>query len=63
MHFAIALKKPLVVFFGPTSAAEIETYGLGKKVFADMDCLACYKKECDKKPNCMDLISVNMLVV
>ncbi len=58
MHFAIALKKPLVVFFGPTSHTEIELYGLGKKVYPKMDCLACYKKTCNKKPNCMDLISV-----
>jgi len=61
MHFAIALKKPLVVFFGPTSPTEIELYGLGKKVYPDMDCLSCYKKQCDKKPNCLDLISVEEL--
>jgi len=62
MHFAIALKKKLVVFFGPTSSGEIELYGLGKKVSADMDCLTCYKKKCDKKPNCMDLLSLGEMV-
>ena len=61
MHFAIALKKKLVVFFGPTSPTEIELYGLGQKDSPKMDCLVCYKKKCDKKPNCMDLLTVEEL--
>jgi heptosyltransferase-2 len=47
--------------FGPTSAAEIELYGLGEKVVPKMDCLTCYKSRCDFVPNCMDLISTNMV--
>lgn len=58
MHFAIALKKRLVVFFGPTSAAEIELYGLGQKLTAPLDCLTCYKKQCEIEPNCMDELPV-----
>ncbi|KPJ69039.1 hypothetical protein AMJ44_04740 [candidate division WOR-1 bacterium DG_54_3] len=61
MHFSIALGKRLVIFFGPTSPAEIELYGLGSKVYSDIDCLVCYKKECNKKPNCMDHLSVKDL--
>ena len=61
MHFAIATGRRLVVFFGPTSAAEIELYGLGSKVYPDMDCLICYKKKCDIKPSCMDLLLVDDL--
>ncbi|MBU0630292.1 MAG: glycosyltransferase family 9 protein [Candidatus Margulisbacteria bacterium] len=59
MHFGVALKKRLVIFFGPTSAAEIELYGLGEKLLAPIDCAVCYKKKCEKKPNCMDLVSVD----
>lgn len=59
MHFAIALKKRIVAFFGPTSAAEIDLYGLGEKLAAPLDCVVCYKKRCDIKPNCMDSLSVN----
>lgn len=58
MHFAIALRKQVVVFFGPTPAAEIELYGRGEKIFPRMDCLACYKKACAIQPGCMDLLSV-----
>ncbi|MFH1386315.1 MAG: glycosyltransferase family 9 protein [bacterium] len=59
MHFAIALKKKMVVFFGPTSAAEIELYGLGKKLMPKIDCTVCYQKSCEIKPNCMDLLTVD----
>jgi heptosyltransferase-2 len=61
MHFAIALEKKVAAFFGPTSAYEIEMYGRGARVFADMACLLCYKKACDKKPSCMDLLPLNQL--
>jgi len=61
MHVALALKRRVVVLFGPTSAAEIELYGLGEKIVPQMECLACYKAGCNFVPNCMDLISVEMV--
>jgi heptosyltransferase-2 len=61
MHLALALGKRTVVLFGPTSAAEIDLYGLGEKVVPDMTCLSCYKTSCDFVPNCMDLISTDMV--
>jgi ADP-heptose:LPS heptosyltransferase len=61
MHIALALKRRTVVLFGPTSAPEIELYGLGEKVIPDMTCLSCYKTSCDFVPNCMDLISTDMV--
>ncbi|MBI5400093.1 glycosyltransferase family 9 protein [Candidatus Saganbacteria bacterium] len=61
MHFAIALQKKLVAFFGPTSPYEIELYGFGEKVVPPLDCRTCYKKTCARKPNCMEEISVNEL--
>ena len=59
MHLALALERRTVVLFGPTSAPEIELYGLGEKVVPDMTCLSCYKTSCDFVPNCMDLISTD----
>lgn len=61
MHVALALRRRTVILFGPTSAPEIETYGHGEKVVPDMACLSCYKTSCDFVPNCMDLISVDMV--
>ena len=61
MHIALALGRRTVILFGPTSAPEIELFGLGKKIFPDMDCLACYKTTCDFVPNCMQLITADMV--
>lgn len=61
MHLSMALGKRTVVLFGPTSSAEIEMYGLGEKVVPQMDCLVCYKPTCDFVPNCMDLITTDMV--
>lgn len=61
MHLSMALGRRTIVLFGPTSAAEIEIYGLGEKVVPPMDCLACYKPTCDFVPNCMDLITTDMV--
>jgi heptosyltransferase-2 len=61
MHLSLALGRRTVVLFGPTSAAEIEMYGLGDKVVPRMDCLVCYKPACNFVPNCMDLITTDMV--
>lgn len=61
MHVALALQRRTIVLFGPTSAAEIELYGLGEKVVPLMDCLTCYKPTCNFIPNCMDLITTDMV--
>jgi heptosyltransferase-2 len=61
MHLSLALNRRTIVLFGPTSATEIDLYGLGEKIVPKMDCLACYKSRCDFVPNCMDLISTDMV--
>src|SRR3989475_5654216 len=61
MHLSLALGRRTIVLFGPTSAAEIEMYGLGEKVVPRMGCLACYKATCDFVPNCMELITTDMV--
>lgn len=56
-HVAAARKKPAIVLFGPTSAAEIELYGRGEKLVpAGLDCLCCYLPRCDRAPHCQALI-------
>ena len=61
MHLSLAQGRRTVVLFGPTSWAEIELYGLGEKVVPTMECLSCYKTSCDFVPNCMDLITTDMV--
>jgi ADP-heptose:LPS heptosyltransferase len=58
LHAATALKKKVIALFGPTSAAEIDSYnGQIVKVQATLDCLVCYKPRCDFNPNCMNSIT------
>lgn len=57
LHLALAVNRPVVTFFGPTSPDEIELFGMGEKLVPEMDCLVCYKETCDFKPACMDLIT------
>lgn len=62
LHVATALKKKVLCLFGPTSSAEIEDYGRVIKIFPDMECLVCYKTDCDFVPNCMDKITTDMIM-
>lgn len=62
LHVATALKKQTISLFGPTSSNEIEDYNRIIKVVPEMDCLVCYKQRCDFIPNCMDLITVEMVL-
>ncbi len=58
LHVATALGKKVVAYFGPTSAAEIDSYdGQIIKVQSDLDCLVCYKPRCDFEPNCMNSLT------
>jgi heptosyltransferase-2 len=57
LHAATALGKRVVCLFGPTSAHEIEDYDRITKIQPRLDCLVCYKMDCDFVPNCMASIS------
>lgn len=62
LHTAAALKKKIICLFGPTSSNEIEDYSRIIKISPKMDCLVCYKLDCDFVPNCMDLITSDMIL-
>lgn len=57
LHIATALARPVVALVGPTSSWELEMYGTGTIVTADVPCLACYRAECDKPVTCMELLT------
>ena len=61
LHAATALKKDIICLFGPTSYNEIEDYGRISTIFADLDCLVCYKTRCDFKVTCMGEISAGKI--
>ncbi|MFN0243554.1 MAG: glycosyltransferase family 9 protein [Planctomycetota bacterium] len=47
LHVAVAQDVPLVAFFAPTSAAEIELYGLGEKVVSTAPDACSYRADAD----------------
>ena len=47
MHVAIARRVPVVAFFAPTSAAEIELYGRGEKVVSTAPDYCSYRPDAD----------------
>jgi heptosyltransferase-2 len=58
MHVAIARGKHVVVLFGPTCEQEIDVFGRGEKLIADVACAPCYKRVCDHDDACIDAVSV-----
>lgn len=58
MHLAIALKKKVIVLFGPSSSREVYLYDRGVKLLpkAPYNCVPCLKPECFQKKNCMEFI-------
>lgn len=60
MHMAIALKKRIVAWFGLTCDQEIELYGRGEKLIADIECRPCWKKECGLEIKCYDRVDRKM---
>ena len=58
LHIAIALKKPVVAWFGVSCIQEIDVYDRGFKLQADVACSPCWKRSCDKQPKCYDEVSV-----
>lgn len=46
LHMALALKRKTICLIGPTSAHELDMYGIGEKVIAKSDCLCCYSSDC-----------------
>ena len=63
LHIATAIGLPTVAVFGPTSSAEIHSFGglITKAAARDLDCLVCYG-DCAKEANCMSLIDLAGLV-
>jgi len=60
LHFAAALKKPLVCMYGPTRADRTGPYGDPNQIIihSKSECAACLKKHCDNW-HCMHDITVD----
>ncbi len=52
LHLAIALRKPVVAWFTITCHQEIDLYGRGIKVLADVPCRPCWLQSCSLDRKC-----------
>jgi heptosyltransferase II len=62
LHIASAASIPTVVFFGPTSSAEIRLFSPGQKIVPPISCVVCYKERCEIRPSCMDKLSIDEII-
>lgn len=56
MHLAIALKRFVIAWFGPSCEQEIDLYGRGIKLHAEVSCSPCWKRSCNKAVMCHDQV-------
>ncbi|MDP2933350.1 MAG: glycosyltransferase family 9 protein [bacterium] len=61
LHLGIAVKKRVVGIFTSTCASEIELYGRGEIVKADIACAPCYKKACSSMKCLISIKPANVL--
>jgi len=62
LQVGLALRKKIVAYFGPTAPWEVDLFGMGTKIVAPVECIACYRSSCNKAQKCSDLIAVNDIV-
>jgi len=63
LHMGIALERRIVCFFAPTSAAEIELYGLGEKVWSTAPDYCSYRPDADNSSLTAERLSEKVLEV
>jgi heptosyltransferase-2 len=58
LHIALALRKKVVVLYGPTNPSETHFYGRGELLYpeVDYDCIPCLAPQCLQPCCCMDFI-------
>ena len=54
LHLAIALRKPVVAWFGITCHQEIDVYGRGIKVLSEVGCRPCWLQSCPLTDKCYE---------
>jgi len=62
MHAAVATDTRIVAFLGPTCEQEIDLFGLGEKLVAEVPCAPCYKQTCNEHDVCVKAISDEQIV-
>jgi len=62
MHMAVALKKYVIAWFGPTCAHEIDLLENGVKIESSFSCSPCWKRTCEIAKPCNQLVEINKII-
>ncbi|QDK39691.1 glycosyltransferase family 9 protein [Bdellovibrio sp. NC01] len=62
MHMAIAQKKQVIAWFGPTCAHEIDIFDRGSKILTQSPCAPCWKRTCEKDIMCYDQVRLGDII-
>lgn len=62
LHIAIALKKPVIAWFGVSCIQEIDVYNRGVKIQSKVSCSPCWKKSCENEPKCFDMVPIEAIL-
>ncbi len=62
MHLAIAMRRFVIAWFGPSCAHEIDLYDRGVKVMASVRCSPCWKRHCANTQMCYDHVNTDNLI-
>lgn len=64
LHLGLGLKKKIVALFGPTPPEQVYMYGCGMKLtpLCERSCVPCFQSRCDFERNCMEYITVDMVL-
>ena len=64
LHIALALRKKVIVLYGPTNPNETHFYGRGEVFYPDVDlpCIPCLQPVCDQKSHCMEFVAASSVM-
>ncbi|HBA71946.1 MAG TPA: glycosyl transferase [Geobacter sp.] len=64
LHIALALRKKVVVMYGPTNPNETYFYGRGEVLYPDLDrsCVPCLEPRCSQQTRCMEYITASSVI-
>lgn len=62
LHMAISQRVPVLAWFGPSCAHEIDFFGRGRALRSAMPCSPCWKRSCSLKPACNQNLSQELVL-
>lgn len=62
MHMAISQQKPIVAWFGPTCAHEVEFYDRAEVIKSEHPCSPCWNRNCEVENKCNEQVDLMQVI-